>query len=395
MNSNQTPSLSVLAEAPPISRGLQPRLDSIDLLRGLVMVLMALDHTRIYFSNAGFDPVDLSQTTSGYFLTRWITHFCAPTFVFLAGTAAFLSSTRGKSRRDLAWFLITRGLWLVFLEVTLIRFFWSFDLSYRGAGAAVIWALGWSMVVLAALIYWPRWLTAIFGVGMIALHHLLDGIEPEAFGRFFWFWHILHVPGEFKVTPNFWFGVGYPLIPWVGVMAAGYALGPVFLWEADRRRRFLLSLGAGVCLGFFLIRGTNVYGDPRPWSSQPSGLFTFYSILNCTKYPPSLSYLLMTLGPALLALVWFEKIKGGLAEVLILFGRVPMFFYLLHLPLIHFSGDMFKGMLQSDLAPESRAGWGLPVVYAAWIGIVLVLFPACRWFAGLKQRRRDAWLSYF
>jgi uncharacterized membrane protein len=392
------------AAAPlPARQPSRVRLDSVDMLRGLVMVIMALDHTRDYFTAVRFNPTDLTQTTAALFLTRWITHFCAPVFVFLAGTGAFLSVARGKTRRELAWFLVTRGLWLVVLEVTVVRFAWAFNLDYSsGVFIQVIWALGVSMIALAALIVLPR--AAITGIGLLMVlgHNLLDSVQPAAFGSAGWLWTILHVQAPIALAgyPVF---VAYPLIPWIGVMALGYTFGPLLLRPEAERRRLLLRLGGAMTLAFFVVRSLNFYGDPGPWSGQPSLLYTMLSFLNTTKYPPSLSFLLMTLGPSIMALAWFEQLRGAVARFLIVFGRVPLFFYILHLLLIH-ALALVVGLLLGYDARQFMVDWvqglpgdwgfGLGVVYLMWALVVLALYPVCRWFAGVKARRRDAWLSY-
>ncbi len=376
------------------------------------MIIMALDHVRDFLSRDAllFDPTDLTQTHGALFLTRWITHFCAPVFCFLAGTGAFLSLGRGKTKRDLSWFLLTRGLWLVLLELTVVQFSWTFRIDPHALGGAVIWALGWSMICLALLVHLPVWGVAGFGIAMIALHNSLDSISPEAFGSWSWLWTVLHVPGLIRMSPTFSFGIAYPLIPWIGVMAAGYALGALLQRDRAERRRILLWLGLGVTAAFVIIRATNVYGDPRSWSVQQSTLFTFFSFIDCTKYPPSLLYLCMTLGPALIALSLFDRDLGKWSRPIIVFGRVPPFFYLLHIPLIHLLAVLFA-YLQYGAAggvwlgppwdPETVAlypknyGYGLLGVYAVWLLVILLLYPLCRWFADLKRRRREAWLSYF
>jgi uncharacterized membrane protein len=383
------------------------RLDSVDLLRGLVMVVMALDHTRDYFHHEallGLEPLDFAQTTAPIFLTRWITHFCAPLFSFLAGTGVFLSFSRGKSKRELSWFLVTRGLWLILLELTFVRWAWNFSYDFTGNWGLVLWALGWSMIALAGLIHLPLWLVAAFSGVMIAGHNALDAITPSSWGSWAWLWQLLHVPGEIKVTPGFSFLAYYPLVPWIGVMAAGYCFGAVIRLAPDERRAWLLRLGLGMTAVFVALRFSNLYGDPRPWSPQSSSLFTVLSFLDCAKYPPSLLYLLMTLGPGLLLLAAFDRGVPVLLQPVLVFGRVPFFYYMLHIPLIHGlayalhharhgTGNIFAfGAIK--VPPD--AGVGLVATYAIWLAIVIALYPACRWFAELKRRRRDtAWLSYF
>ena len=382
-----------------------PRLDSVDLLRGLVMVIMALDHVRDYFTDVRFDPLDLTQTNAALYFTRWITHFCAPVFVFLAGTGAFLSTTRGRTKQELSRFLLTRGLWLVFLELTWVRFGWLFNLDYTWMFGQVIWAIGWSMVALAGLVFLSVRTITIFGVVMIAVHNAFDGVRPETFGSFGWLWQILHAGGVFEYMHGFTFGAFYPLIPWIGVMAAGYGFGSILLKEEAARRRTLVRLGLVLILAFVVIRWTNLYGDAQPWSVQKDALFTFFSFINCVKYPPSLLYLLITLGPAIAVLAYFERVKGRLANFFVVFGRVPMFYYMLHIPLIHllavitaFATGFDNSFMFQNSPPwewPTGYGFGLPVVYLVWAFVILVLYPACKWFAGVKRSSRKAWLSYF
>lgn len=410
------------------------RIDSIDLLRGIVMVVMMLDHTRDFVHNAvyQFDPTDLTRTNVALFFTRWITHFCAPVFVFLAGTGPYLQLARGKPKKELSRFLITRGLWLIVLEFTLVRFGAFFSLDYRFLGAMqVIWVIGASMVVLAALIHLPLKGIAAFGLATIVFHRLLDAIRVEGWhgpespvpslGAKLWI--VLHQPFEaFPVAgfPSPVVFVIYPLIPWVGVMAAGYAFGVLYQKDAHQRRRWLLMIGGIATALFIVIRAINLYADPSPWSAQKNVLFTVLSFINTTKYPPSLVFLLMTLGPAIVALAWFETRGASLGtetlsertpgaklrKALVTFGRVPLFFYLLQWPtahlisvLLHLAtgkpvGWLFQSPIDSFTNPPRDVGFNLAVVYASWIAGVLLLYPLCKWFAGVKQRRRDWWLSY-
>lgn len=380
------------------------RLDSVDLLRGIVMILMALDHTRGFFSNVSFYPLDLDKTWPLLFITRWITHYCAPTFVFLAGTGAFLSTLRGKRKEELASFLITRGLWLVLLECTIIRWFgWSFNFDLQNIGTGVIWAIGWSMVALEALILLPVRYIALFGIVMIAGHNLLDQIRPEDCGPLQWFWAVLHQGSPINLFPGYTLFTGYPLIPWIGVMAAGYAFGSLFKMAPAERQKWLLGLGLTLIVGFAAVRGSNVYGDPHPWSQQKDTLFTLFSMLHCQKYPPSLCYLLMTLGPAILLLAFLDRGTPRWLQPVLTFGRVPLFYYVLHLGLIHSIAVIFALVKHGRAdwlygsAPGTRPdnyGYDLPVVFAVWISVVLILYPVCKWFAGVKRRRREVWLSY-
>jgi uncharacterized membrane protein len=407
-----------IAEA---SKSTRSRIDSIDLLRGIVMVIMMLDHTRDFVHNAAlrFDPLDLSQTNTLLFLTRWITHFCAPTFVFLAGTGAYLQLARGKSKSELSRFLITRGLWLIVLELTVVRLgcFFSFDLRFL-ALLQVIWVIGISMIVLAALIHLPVKVIAAFGIAMITLHNLLDKFPVQGWrgpgsavpGIGAKLWMILHQPGLFPIAefPSPIVFALYPLIPWIGVMAAGYAFGALYQMEKARRRRWLVAIGVSAIFLFIIVRVTNLYGDPSEWSRQKNMIFTMLSFVNTTKYPPSLLFLLMTMGPAILLLAWFESKKvspGALQSAFVTFGRVPLFFYLLQWytahgisVLLHLAfGKPVTWLFQTPIDwnnPPPGIGFNLGVVYVCWIAGVLLLYPLCRWFAGVRQRRRDWWLSY-
>jgi uncharacterized membrane protein len=373
------------------------RVQAIDILRGLVIVLMALDHVREYFTDVRFRPLDLSQTDIALFFTRWITHYCAPIFVFLAGISAWLVGRR-CTRSELTRFLVTRGFWLVVLEFTVVTLAWTFNLRYDfGLMMQVIWAIGMSMIVLALLARLSLgWITAI-AVVMIAGHNLLDGIEPETFGVAAPLWAVLHV--QQPIAIGF---VSYPLIPWIGVMALGYVMGGLFELEPAQRRRLLLTLGSAMIVAFVVLRLANVYGDPHPWSVQSSAAFTVLSFLKVHKYPPSLLYLLMTLGPGLLLLVLFETWRGALASVLGVFGRVPLFFYVLHIVLAHALAGLialwagYGTSVLTNFFPDFPREWGygLPVVYGVWLTVLALLYPLCRWFAEVKRRRSDWWLSY-
>ena len=380
------------------------RFESIDLLRGLVMVVMALDHVLDYFSSTRFDPFDLSQTTPGLALTRWATHICAPVFVFLAGTSAFLSFTKGKPKRALARFLLARGVWLIFLELTVIRFAWMFNNDYAMSFGQVIWAIGWSMVALAALIYLPVVAVAAVGVIIILGHNLLDAVTSAEAGSLGWLWSILHTGDAVAWAPGYVFYPGYPLLPWIGVMAAGFGFGKVMQLEEAKRRQILWWLGGSLTAGFFLLRVTNLYGDPVPWTSGRDWVITLLSFINVQKYPPSLLFLLVTLGPALGLLALFERWRGRLAGVFVTYGRVPLFYYVIHLYLIHLvavlaawlSGADWHMMFGSDFPGEwaEPYGFGLPVIYGIWTAIVVGLYPLCRWFAGVKRRHPGGYLSY-
>jgi uncharacterized membrane protein len=337
------------------------------------------------------------------FFTRWITHFCAPVFFLLTGTGAYLALGR-KSKAELSRFLLTRGLWLIFVELVPLRCMgWQFNFDYRVTMIFVLWALGWAMIVLSALVFLPDWLVIVFGVVMIATHNLLDGIQSTHP-----LFTLLHSPGFLLNTPRHIVFVAYPLIPWIGVTAAGYGLGRIYRWPSQRRKALLLRLGAICTTGFVAMRWINAYGDPNRWSVQKSAAFTVLSFLNTTKYPPSLLFLLMTLGPAMLALWAFDGRTPRVLRPVLTFGKVPMFYYVLHVPLIHLISViicyaryghiywMFQSPTLRDFPVTAPPGWGLslPGIYLVWAIVVITLYPLCRWFAGLKQRRSDPWLSY-
>ncbi len=396
------------------------RVDSVDLLRGLIMVIMMLDHTRDFVHSDAFlfDPTDMTKTYPLLFFTRWVTHFCAPLFVFLAGTGAYFQELRGKPKAELSKFLLSRGLWLIFLEVAVVRPLIFFNAHYTVVFTLlqVIWAIGWSMIALAALIHLRLRSIVVISVGMIAFHNWLDGIRVTSwagpgspvpgFGASLW--KIMHQPG-----PIFPFGypgpavlVLYPLVPWIGVMGAGYAFGSIYRMNSAERKRVLLRLGGALTACFIVIRAINIYGDPSPWVAQRTPVMTILSFLNASKYPPSLLFLLMTLGPAMLFLAAVEgRGRSWLSKALITYGRVPLFFYLLQWATAHglaiVAGRLAgkpTGYLFSDLAfgppPPHGSGFGLGAVYLLWVLGVLMLYPLCRWFAGVKARRRDWWLSY-
>jgi uncharacterized membrane protein len=377
------------------------RLDSVDLLRGLVMVVMALDHTRDFFGAGGLNPRDVADPA--LFMTRWVTHFCAPIFIFLAGVSAYLYGTRGRSTGEVSRFLFTRGFWLIVLEFTLVRLGWTFGLGTEFYMMQVIWAIGASMVALSALVWLPRGAILAIAVAMIAGHNLLDGIHAADFGSAGWLWNILHEPALLSFASDVKLRVLYPLIPWIGVMAAGYTLGPAFTLSSDERVRLFVRLGLAVTVGFLVLRLSNVYGDPAPWVMQDSLLSSVLSVLNVEKYPPSLLYLMMTLGPALLLLAAFERVSGRLAAWITTFGRVPLLYYVAHIFLIHAAAVVVAALLLGDASwlfgsmPGARpGGWGfsLPIVYGVWLMVVIGLYPVCRWFAQIKRQRNDWWLSY-
>ena len=403
-------------------RTIRERISSVDLLRGLVMVIMLLDHTRefVHADAFVFSPTDLSKTNVALFFTRWITHLCAPTFVFLAGTSIYLQRLRGKSQSELARFLVTRGLWLIVLEFTVVRLAVFFNLDYSFFGVAeVIWVFGVSMIVMAAIIYLPVWAAGAIGVAMIALHNLFDGVTVSPatsmagtppLDAWQTIWLFLHQPGFVPLLDGASkLFVAYPLMPWVGVMAAGYALGAVYARESQRRRKTLYILGGAAIVLFVVIRAVNVYGDPSPWSVQASPVFTVLSFLNTTKYPASFLFLLMTLGPALLILAATDRVNGEnlIARILIVYGRVPLFYFILQMFVAHAFGVVLGVLAGWDVgflftnfpfAADVKApqGFGFPLwgVYVAWIAGVVLLYPVCVWYGDLKRQRKHWVFSY-
>lgn len=417
--------MSTTTESAPPERGpavaARARLGSIDLLRGLVMIVMVLDHTRDFVHAGGLtgDPTNLATTTPMLFMTRWVTHYCAPIFVFLAGVGAYLQQSRGMSTRDLSRFLVTRGLWLIVLEATVIRITTWFNADYSFLiNLQVIWTLGISMIVLAGLIHLPLAGLAGFGMAVVLLHNAFDGIRvmgwhgpgspaPPIAAKL---WILLHQPAEF--FPVFGDGspvvfVIYPLVPWIGVIALGFVCGAIYTLDPARRRTLLLRLGGALVAAFVVIRATNLYGDPRPWSPQHSVLFSAFSFVNTTKYPVSLMYLLMTIGPALVALAWFESRRPSTVEQIVTrVGRVPLFFYLLQWPLAHGLAVMVSAAVGKDVgwyfksppaifaAVPPDAGFDLPVVYLCWFAVLAVLIPLSLWFSRVKERNQAWWLKY-
>jgi uncharacterized membrane protein len=389
------------------------RLFSIDALRGLIMIIMALDHVRDFFHwhAASFSPTDLARTTPVLFFTRWITHFCLPVFVFAAGMGAFLWYQRSRTKVELSRFLFTRGLWFILLEFTVMQFAYNFNFHWRYLFLLLIlWIFGICMIAMAALIHLPlRWL-ALLSVAIIFFHNLLDGIRPQQFGSYAWAWNLLHQPGVLIISGKPVL-VTYTLLPWIGVMAAGFCLAQIFLLAPPARQRIMVRLGAALTVAFVILRFMNHYGDPAPWSHQKSAVFTLLSFLNCTKYPGSLDFLLMTLGPSLLALAWFDRRTFTASNPLIVFGRVPMFYFVLHFYLIHAlavlaaylrygrsATQFIFNPLPSMGGPQKlfppNFGYSLWIVYALWALTLILLYPLCRWFAQVKAKRRDWWLSY-
>ena len=393
--------MSAATEVVPVKR---PRIESVDVVRGVVMILMALDHVRDFFGIPGANPTDLATTTVPLFFTRWVTHICAPVFFLLTGTGAYLA-LRNKSKPELSRFLFTRGLWLIFLELVPLRILgFQFNFDYHVTLLFILWALGWAMIALAVLVYLPSWLVTAFGAVMISTHNLFDSIQSNNP-----VWIILHQPGIILSTPGHVVRVVYPLIPWIGVTAVGYGMGQIYGWPAERRQAFLIRLGIALTAAFLVLRGINLYGDPNRWEMQKSAALTVVSFLNTTKYPPSLLFLLMTLGPAMLMLRAVDSRTPRFLRRAGIIGKVPMFYFALHIPLIHLLALivcyaryghvywMFQSPNLADFPFTPPPGWGfsLPEIYLVWVLVVVMLYPLCRWYAALKQRRRDWWLGYF
>ncbi|RRA47148.1 DUF1624 domain-containing protein [Acidipila sp. EB88] len=391
----------------------EPRLQSVDAVRGIAMLLMAIDHVRDFIDHRAmlFSPTDLARTSIPLFLTRWITHMCAPVFILTAGISAYLWMSRGhRSRSELSLYLFTRGLVLIVLELTVLRLIMFSSWPFTGSPVLLIilWAIGVSMIALAALVYLPVRVLAIASVAIIAGHNLLDGIEASRFGAVAWLWNVLHQPGAFRVA-HVTFISAYPVLPWIAVMSSGFCLGHAYRWTPARRARWLTMTGFGVTACFVLLRLYNSYGDPSAWSKQASFSFSVLSFLNVTKYPPSLDFLLMTLGPALFALAALEQRKLSEGNPLIVFGRVPLFYYVAHLFLAHTLAILLNLVRYGwktfvFIAPPSMGsppamfpvdyGFPLAVSYLVWVAIVAMLYPTCRWYAGLKRRHRNGWLTY-
>ncbi len=390
--------------------GMGKRISSIDILRGIVMILMALDHVRDYFhlnALAGNDPTNLDTTTPFLFFTRFITHFCAPVFVFLAGTSAFLFG-RNKTKKDLSYFLITRGIWLILVEIFINNFLWWFDLSFGFINLQVIWVIGLCMIVLGIAVYLPTSFLIAIGLLLVFGHHILDSITMQGKSFSSVIWYALHQVNGFQIGENRYLWFSYPAIPWIGVMFLGYALGQLYTtFSSSDRKKWLLYLGLGCISLFFVLRGLNIYGDPTPWEVQQDTTTTLLSFFKLNKYPPSLSFLLITLGPAFLALRALENSTGRIAQFLTVYGRVPFFYYILHILIIHLAamlglfitGKDWKLMILSNESFSQNAlngyGYSLGIVYLVWIGIVLLLYPICKRYMIYKAGNKDKkWLSY-
>jgi len=379
------------------------RIESIDLLRGLVMIIMALDHVRDYVFHA-VDPTNMQTTFPALFFTRWITHFCAPLFMFLAGTGAFLSLGRGKTKRDLAWFLFSRGVFLLLAEYTIMQLAWTFSFHWLPIMFITLSALGTAMIFLSGAIFLPRWLVVTTCLALVLFHNAFDNFHAASWGSSYWVWALLHEQNFIRDQHGVvWLLTGYPIIPWIGVMPLGYYFGAILKMEPAKRQRALYMLGGSLTAAFFVLRAINRYGDPQPWHVYPTTAQTVMAFFNCQKYPPSLAYLLMTIGPGIAVLPMLENVKNRVAQWVMVFGRVPMFYYVLHVFVVH---AVAVGMALAFHKPAPwtplwffgtippNFGFSLWVVYGLWIAIIVALYPACQSYAELKKRRKDWWLGY-
>ena len=384
------------------------RIRSIDLLRGIVIIIMALDHVRIFFGFGTFFAVtaDTSATTPLLFFTRWITHFCAPVFIFLAGISAFLYGTRRRSTKALSWFLFTRGIWLLFVELIFVNFAWTFDITLSYHILQVIWAIGLCMICIAGIVFLPRYIILAIGIILVFGHNLLDPIRTGGTSVIDLIWYTLHQQQLVLLGSDSAVNFVYPILPWIGLMALGYIIGTLYQkdFNEKKRRKWLLWVGICSTLLFIGLRLFNIYGDPMNWSVQNSFISSVISFLNPTKYPPSLLFLLMTMGPSLIILSIIEHSKNRLTDKIIIFGRVPLFFYVIHLYIIHIlaiGAMILTGQSCADFIltknvffSESIAdfGFSLLYVYLIWIFVIILMFPLCKWYDRYKTNNREKWL---
>lgn len=386
------------------------RINSIDLLRGIIMVIMALDHTRDYFHiTASTDsPTNLATTTPFLFFTRWITHFCAPSFVFLAGTSAYLLGLK-KTKKELSAFLIKRGLWLVLAEILIVTLAWTFNPFYNLLILQVIWAIGISMILLGVLVSLPYSVLLAIGLVIAFGHNLLDYPEAARNGKVGFWWDLMHHAffSPYPIFSNHTVFVVYAFLPWTGIMLLGFCFGRLFesRFSPAQRKRLLLVIGSGAIVLFIMLRLINAYGDPAHWSVQRNATYTLLSFLNVTKYPPSLMFICMTLGPAIVLLALLENANNGMSNVFRVYGRVPFFYYVLHLYLIHLltvTAFFLSGYGAHDIIPRSTPfffrpdhfGYSLLAVYGVWLLVLIILYPLCRWYNRYKSVHHQWWLSY-
>jgi uncharacterized membrane protein len=378
------------------------RINSIDITRGLVMVIMALDHVRDFMHTTSMsqDPTNLQTTTTLLFLTRWVTHLCAPTFVFLSGVSAYISFKSNNNISESRTFLLTRGIWLVILEFTFVNFALWFDIHFRLLIMEVISAIGLSFVLLSFLLKVHSRIIGIIGILIIFCHNLLQGISTPANPLALFLSSVLFRPNLMQVTPDFTFYVAYPLIPWFGILLAGFACGEFFGLPAEKRNKIFFRIGMAALFLFAILRLINFYGDPSGWAEQKSALFTFLSFINTTKYPPSLLFVLLFLGITFIVLFISEKAKNRFTEVLSVYGKVPLFYFIIHLFVIHslmFAMLFIQGFGSKDLLfgvfnngrPKTGGGVELPVIYIIWLGVVLLLYPVCKWYAKYKSEHKE------
>jgi uncharacterized membrane protein len=403
--------MSTLSAAAPMTDAVteKVRIVSIDIVRGAVMIIMALDHVRDFFHLGALtsDPTNLQTTTPALFFTRWITHYCAPTFVMLAGTSIYISTKR-KTKSDLSIFLLSRGLWLILLEVVVVRFGLFFNFYYDVTVFQVIWAIGASMVFMSLLIHLSYRTLLVIGLGIIFLHNLTDLVALKPGDNFFVLWGFLRQSGFFNITPTTVFWVPYPVLPWLGIMIFGFCLGKLYTdFTREERKKKLLTYGVTAIGLFILLRFINIYGDPAPWSIQKNSIYTLMSFLNTTKYPVALLYTLMTLGPVMIILALLENVSSKSLKPLLVFGRVPLFYYLIHFYIIHFASLLFfmnktgKSFSEIDFhfsqgfgGITGEGGYSLGVVYLVWITLIVLLYPFCNWYNNYKSTHSHRWLSY-
>ena len=379
------------------------RLAFIDALRGLILCLMVLDHTREFFHWGAYhyDPLDLDKTSVIVYLTRWVTHLCTPTFVFLSGVSIYLQKDKGKSGWALSRFLLTRGLWLVVLELTVLDFGWNF--AEPLVFLQVFWAIGISMMIMAGLVWLPRNAVLALGVIIVAGHNLLDGVDAQALsGGAQVFWRLMMQPGGLGAVPGF---IAYPALPWLGIMCLGYGLAPLLALEKNRIRTILM-LAVGMLVLFAVLRGFNLYGNGRLWDTPAHPDLTLLAVLDVTKYPPSLDYALVTLGITLLLALGLERLPAGMLKPFLSFGRTPLFTYILHLYILHTLAIIIgslRGVPAADFCNFlgdgqrlANASWGLPLwgVYIVWLCVLAGLYPLSSWYAGYRARHRYWWTSY-
>lgn len=386
------------------------RIESIDLLRGIVMIIMALDHTRDFFHQEAFtgDPLNLTSTTPFLYFTRWITHLCAPTFVFLSGVSAWLQHGR-KTTKELSGFLITRGLWLILLEITVITFGITADIHFGFFVLQTIWSIGISMMILGLVIWLPFKVILSIGLLIVLGHNSLDFAEAERQGNVSLFWNFLHLPTVVPLGGGHFLGIFYPFLPWAGLMMLGYCFGKIFTTiHPPRRNKIVLWTGVGLLIFFIAVRAMNIYGDPSSWSQQKNNLFTFLSFMNVTKYPPSLLFLAVTIGVALLFMALLKNTSGRISKIISVYGRVPFFYYILHFYLLHIitiilylqrGHSIAEGVKGVPGLPFKFAvpgeGYSLGIVYIVWIAVVIALYPLCKWYDRYKTTHKEKWwLSY-